>query len=78
MNKNGIGKMFIAALTFVGCDTLKCVSRSDQKCKVRPAIMNINSNESMFYPHSVLVNKCSGSCDGINDLYAELSVFDVV
>ena len=75
MNKNGIGKMFITALTFVGCDTLKCVSMSDQKCKVRPAIMNINS---VFYPYSVLVNKCSGSCDGINDLYAELSVFDVV
>ena len=78
MNKNGIRKMFIAALAFVGCDTLNCVSMSDQKCKLRPAIMNINSNEPVLYPCSVLVNKCSGSCDGINDPYAELCVFDVV
>ena len=78
MNKNGIGKMFITALTFVGCDTLKCVSMSDQKCTVRPAIMNINSNEPMFYPYSVLVNKCNSSCNDINDPYAQLCVFDVV
>ena len=23
--------------------------------------MNINSNEPLFYPYSVLINKCSGS-----------------
>ena len=51
---------------------------SDQKCKVRPAIMNINSNEPVFYPYSVLVNKCNGSCNDINDPYSQLCVFDVV
>ena len=34
---------------------------SNQECKVRPAIVNINSNEPLFYPYSILVNKCSGS-----------------
>ena len=31
-----------------------------------------------FYPYSIKVNKCSGSCNNINDPYAELCVPDVV
>ena len=37
--------------------------------------MNVNSNDPLFYPCSVVVNKCSGSC---NDRYAKLCVPDVV
>ena len=51
---------------------------SDQECKVRPAIMNIINNEPLFYPYSVLVNKCSGSCNDINNTYTKLCVPDVV
>ena len=40
---------------------------NNQECKVRPKILNINGNEPSFYPHSILVNKCSGSCNNIND-----------
>ena len=58
-----IKKMFIAAMMFVGCGTLKYVSMSGQECKIRPVIMNINSNESLFHLYSVLVNKCGGSCN---------------
>ena len=32
---------------------------SNQGCRVRSAIMNINSNEPLFYPYTVLLNKCS-------------------
>ena len=49
-----INKMFIAAMTFVGCGTLKCVSMSDQECKVRAAIMNVNSSEP-FSMHAVFL-----------------------
>ena len=28
--------------------------------------MNDNSNQPLFYPYSVLVNKCSGSCNDID------------
>ena len=31
-----------------------------------------------FYPYSILANKCSGSCNNINDPYAKLCVPDVV
>ena len=32
----------------------------------------------MFYPYSVKVNKCSGSCNNINNPYAKLCVPDIV
>ena len=32
----------------------------------------------MFYPYSIKVNKCSGSCDSINDPYAKICVPDIV
>ena len=51
---------------------------SNQDCKVRPEIININSNEPLFYPYSVKISKCSGSCNNINDPYAKLCVPDVV
>ena len=53
-------------------------SMSNQECKVRPVIMNVNSDEPSLYPYSILVDKCSGSCDNINDSYATLCVPDVV
>ena len=70
--------MFIAAIAFVSCNVLKCVSMSNEECRVRPAIMNINNNEPLFYPCSVFVKKCSGSCNDIYDLYAKLYVLDFV
>ena len=39
---------------------------------------NINSNEPTFYPSSVKVSKCSGSCNNINDPYSKVCVPDVV
>ena len=42
-----------------------------------PKILNVNSNEPLFYPYSTEVNKCSGSCNNINDPYAKLRVPDV-
>ena len=73
-----INKMFIVVMVFVGFGALKCVSMSTQQCKVRPIMVNFNSNEPLFYPYSVYVNKCSGSCNEINNLYAKLCVPDVV
>ena len=39
---------------------------------------NINSNKPLFYPYSILVNNCSGSCDDINNLCTKSCVPDVV
>ena len=51
---------------------------NNQERKVRPTIMNFESDEPSFYPYSILINKCSGSCHNINDPYAKLCVPDVV
>ena len=59
-------------------NTLKWVSVNNQECKIRPKIINCNSNEPSFYPYSIEINKCSSSCNSINDPYAKLCVSDVV
>ena len=41
-------------------------------------MVNINSNEPLFYPYIVTVNKCSGSCNDVNNTYAKLRVSDIV
>ena len=51
---------------------------NNQECKVRPEIINVNSDEPIFYPFSIKTSKCSGNCNNINDLYAKMSVPDVV
>ena len=74
-------KVFILGLTVLLSTitgTLKCVSMNNQKCKVRPKIIDINSNSPMFYPFSIKVNKCSGNCNNINDPYAKICVPDTV
>ena len=58
--------------------SLECVSMSNQNCKIRSEIVNVNSNEPLFYPYSIRINKCKGSCNNINNPYAKLCVFDVV
>ena len=78
-----IKKCFFATMMFFHCNVvsvnpLECVSINNQEWKVRPEIININSNESLLYPYSILVNKCSGSCNNINDPFAKLCVPDVI
>ena len=51
---------------------------NNQACIVRPEIVNINSNNPIFYPFSVKINKCSGNCNNINDPYARICVLDIV
>ena len=46
---------------------------NNQECKIRPKIADINSNNPMFYPFSIKVNKCSVKCNNINDPHAKLS-----
>ena len=51
---------------------------NNQECKARPKIINVNSNELVFYPYSIKVNKRSGSCSNIKDSYAKLCVPDII
>ena len=71
-----IGSLFLSSL--VRATSLSCISMKNQGCKVRPEIINVNSNEPVFYPFSIKTSKCSGSCNNINDPYAKICVPDVV
>ena len=53
-----VKKCFFLGLTILSNFTnpLDCISIKNQECKVRPEIININSNNPMFYPFSVKVN----------------------
>ena len=50
----------------------------NQECKARPKIVNINSNNPIFYPFSIKINRCRGSCNDINDPYAKICIPDAV
>ena len=57
-----VKQIFVSTMTFFGCNVLKvnplkCVSMNYQECKIRPEIININSNQPLFYPYSILLNK---------------------
>ena len=69
--------MFVVTMTVFCCNELEFVSMGNQECKVRPEIRNININEPWFYPYSVKISKCSGSCNNINDPYAKFCAYDV-
>ena len=51
---------------------------NNQKCKIRSEIINVNTNEPMFYPYSITINKCKGSCNTINYPYAKSCVLDTI
>ena len=67
-----IGSLFL--LSLVSTTPLSCISMINQACKVRPEIINLNSNEPVFYPFSIKTSKCSGSCNNINDPYSKIYV----
>ena len=61
---------------FFGCNLssvypLECILMNHQECKVRPEIINVNSDEPVFFPFSIKTSKCIGSCNNINDPYAK-------
>ena len=70
-----IGSLFLPSL--VNTTSLNCISMKNQACRVRPEIVNVNSNEPTFYPFSIKTSKCSGSCNNINDPYVTICVPDV-
>ena len=61
-------------MSFFSCNALKCVSINNQECNIRAEIINIDNNEVSFYHYSILVNKCTGSFNNINDSYAILCI----
>ena len=60
-----IGSLCLSSL--VSAIPLSCISLKNQECKVRPKIANINSNNPIFYPFSIKINKCSSCYNNISN-----------
>ena len=77
-----IKEILISTLMFFGrlsnVNPLECVSMNNQECKARPEIVNVNSNNPIFYPFSIKTSKCSGNCNNVNDPYARICIPDIV
>ena len=57
--------------SFANVNSLNCISMNNQICKARSQIVNVNSNNPIFYSFSIKTSKCSGNCNNINDSYAK-------
>ena len=57
---------------------LKFLSLKNQSKKTNPTIIDINSNENLFHPFTVSVIKCGGSCNTVDDPYAQVFVVNKV
>ena len=71
------GLIFLSTLASI--NSLSCISMNNQECKVRPQIVNVNSDEPVFFRFSIIkTSKCNGKCNNINDPYAKMCVSHVV
>ena len=48
-----IGSLFLSSL--VSTTPLSCILMNNPACKVRPQIINVNSNEPVFYPFIIKI-----------------------
>ena len=51
---------------------------NNQECEIRWQIVNVNGDDSVFFPFSIKTSKCSGTCNNINNPHAKLCVSDAV
>ena len=87
--------MFIVLLSSIvnASNHTKCVSLSNQKCEIQPTFINLHPNEYSqefhYYPFTVKLDKCVGSCNTFSDLsnkvfvpnktkYLNLNVFNMI
>ena len=53
-----VKKVFFVGLTILSdfTNALNCISMKNQEYKTRPQVININSNNPIFYPFSIKIN----------------------
>ena len=75
-----IKKMFIVVLSSIvnASNPTKYVSLSNQKCKIQPTLINLHPNEYSqkfhYYPFTVKLDRCVGSCNTLIDLSNKVCV----
>ena len=72
--------LLISLLSIIKTKALEYVSVVNQKCMPRPKILDVNEGigEALFYPYKVLVNKCSGSCNTLDNPMSKICVPKII
>ena len=80
MYKMKVINLLISLFVIIKTKTLECVSVINKKCKPRSKILDVNEGvgEALFYPYNVLVNKCSESCNTLDNPMAKLCVPNII
>ena len=70
----------ISLFSILKVKALECVSVINQKCMPRPKILDVNEGvgKALFYPYNVLINKCSGSCNALDNPMTKFCVPNVI
>ena len=70
----------ISLFSIIKTRALECISVINRKCMPRPKILDVNEGvgEALFYPYNVLVNKCSKSCNTLDNPMAKLCVPNII
>ena len=72
--------LLISLFSIIKTKALECASVVNQKCMPRPKILDINEGigETLFYSYNVLVNKCSGSCNTLDNPMSKICIPKIV
>ena len=72
--------LLVSLFEIIKTKALECLSVVNQKCMPRPKILDVNEGvgETLFYPYNALLNKCSGSCNTLNNPMAKLCVPNII
>ena len=80
MYKIKVISLLISLFGIIKTKALECKSVVNQKCMPRPKILDVNEgvDEALFYLYIELVNKCSGSCNTLDNPMTKLCVPNVI
>ena len=64
--------------SFTNAIPWSCISMKNQECKTRLQVVNVNSNNPIFYAFSIKTSKCGGNCNNISNPYAKICIPNVI
>ena len=70
----------ISLFSALKVNSSECLSLINRECMPRLKILNVNEGigEPLFYLYNVLVNKCSGSCDTLDNTMSKICVPKII
>ena len=44
------------------------MSLNNEQCKIKPALIDLNPAELKYYPYTINLDKCNGSCNTLSEI----------